>query len=100
MTLQQLKTIRKSFFGILAGFWNKYFGSKSVKAIAEERINKCRSNQCGKYDAFGTSKPALEWGNVGKECCGHCGCDLTVLTASMEESCRNNPPIWSSVKNS
>lgn len=92
--IYKIKTIFKNLFGILAGFWNKYFGSKRAKKVAEERITICRTNKCKKYDLLGTSKPAMEWGNMGKECCGHCGCDLTILTASLQESCRADKPLW------
>lgn len=94
-----LSTAWKNRSQIAEGFYNTYINNTDqIKAEGEKRLGICRSNQCGFYDATGTSEKAVM---KGSESCGSCGCVLSLKTACLSCSCAlkdiEQPPLWDSI---
>src|SRR6187549_2692293 len=85
--IEKLKKAWRNRGEILQGVSNSIWITQEVEAIAHERDQICRSNECGCYDPSGEGcdVPAL------KPCCsnltGGCGCSLHLKTRSLSSAC-------------
>lgn len=69
---------------ILEGIKNNIFKKEDVEVIARQRMDICRSNACGFYDAQGISEKVII---QGLPSCAHCGCNLRIATHSLAYRC-------------
>ena len=69
---------------IFEGIRNSIFKREDVEAIAEKRLQICRSNACGQHDPNGQSPAAVV---KGVESCASCGCKLAWKTRALSDGC-------------
>jgi hypothetical protein len=97
--LEKLYKISKSKAKIIEGLKNKIFKKEEVEEVAKERLEICRSNQCGFYDEKGISEMAVI---PGIESCGACGCSLSLKTRCLSCRCgledvEGRIPLWENI---
>lgn len=69
---------------IFEGISHSIFKRDDIEAVAQERLQICRSNECGYHDPKGTSPAAVL---KGAESCASCGCKLAWKTRALSDEC-------------
>ena len=68
-----------------------------MEKIAQKRLEICRANTCGLYDAKGESSICVK---KGSGCCSGCGCNDLFKTHSLSSYCYlkdiGRTPLWKS----
>lgn len=77
---------------IFEGIRNSIFKREDVEAIAEKRLQICRSNACSFHDPLGQSQAAVM---KGVESCASCGCKLAWKTRALSDGCPQG--LWTPV---
>lgn len=95
--MKKYKKIWKNRKLILNGILNRLFPTPTTKEIAEYRLDLCRG--CKYYDPKGESEAAIL---KGEPACSICGCNIFLLTASMDAICSREDigetPLWEDEK--
>jgi hypothetical protein len=93
--MNKIKKIWKTRKEIISGIWNYIFASAKNRKIAKMRMEICKSNRCGYFDASGTGENTFIKGSAA---CGICGCNSEIMTNSMETKCSlqelGQEPLW------
>lgn len=93
--LDKLKKIIENRSQILEGIKNSVFKTEHTEAVAQARMDICKTNACGYYDPEGKSEAAVI---KGEPSCGACGCNLELKTRCMSCKCGlttlNKIPLW------
>ena len=84
MSSKSIIEIWKKRNQILEGIRHSVFKREDVEAIAQQRLNICRSNTCGYHDPSGESPAAVI---KGVESCASCGCKLAWKTRALSDGC-------------
>lgn len=93
--MNRLLKVWKNKWKILEGIRYTWFPNKYVEVIAAKRLEICKTNVCGHYNAAGDKAICYV---KGKGCCDLCGCNDNYKTHSLSSACslkdHGRYPLW------